>query len=73
MFAPSDKLGPFQRMARNMGLEMEVVVRLPRDWPHCFTHWARLADALYDAGYPAGDDLIKVARRLWLERPDYRR
>ena len=66
-----DKLGPFQRMARNMGLDMNVVAQLPGEWPSCRSHWSRLADALYEAGYPPGDGLIQLARRLWLQRPDY--
>jgi hypothetical protein len=73
MCESGQKLGPFQRMARNMGLDGEVVARLPAQWPACRWHWASIADALFDAGYPAGEELLKLARRLWLERPDYLR
>jgi hypothetical protein len=71
MCGHGDRLGPFQRMARNMGMEMTIVARLPKQWPFCSTDWSHLADALYEAGYPPGDELIRVARWLWRERPDY--
>lgn len=68
-----EKLGPFQRMARNMGLDRETVARLPGQWPYCRSDWSDIADVLYEAGYPAGDDLIRVAQQLWQARPPYLR
>ncbi len=61
-------LGPFQRKARNAGITPEIVQHLPSGWP--FTR-EEIEDALYDAGMEPGEELIRMARLLWRERPSY--
>jgi hypothetical protein len=68
-FEAIERLGPFQRKARNMGLDRAIVRRLPPDWPSCRFDWSRIEDALFEAGYPPGEELLRVARGLWEERP----
>ena len=72
MSEANQQLGPFQNMARNLGIEPEIVAKLPFEWPICSDH-SLIADALYDAGYPPGNQLIGMAKRLWNNRPSYRR
>ncbi len=60
--------GPFQRKARNAGITPEIVQHLPSGWP--FTR-EEMEDTLYDAGMEPGEELIRVARFLWRERPSY--
>ncbi len=64
------ELGPFQRMARNYGLDPAIVALLPPQWP---SSKAAVANKLYEAGYKPGPDLLATARKLWSERPSYRR
>ncbi len=64
------ELGPFQRIARNYGLDPGMVARLPRQWP--FSQ-AAVADRLYEAGHAPGPDLLRTARKFWSERPRYLR
>jgi hypothetical protein len=68
-----ERLGPFQRKARNMGIDRAIVARLPWEWPLCSQDGNRIEDVLYDAGYPPGVELLETARLLWRERPSYRR
>ena len=69
----SGELGPFQEMARNLGLDGSIVRHLPLSWPSCSQDEGRIANALYEAGFPPGEDLLKTARLLWKYWPGYLR
>ena len=57
-------------MARNAGLDAEIVRRLPGEWP---VSAERVGDALYHAGMGPGEELLRVAALLWKYRPEYMR
>ncbi|HYU74088.1 MAG TPA: hypothetical protein VEL31_15550 [Ktedonobacteraceae bacterium] len=65
---PQTAFGPFQRKARNAGIALDIVQCLPSGWP--FTREG-IEDTLYDAGMEPGEELIRMARFLWRERPSY--
>ncbi len=66
-------LGSFQKKARNMGVSMEIVQRLPQEWPDCYQGPETIEEALYNAGFSPSPRLLQTAQRLWEYRPFYRR